>query len=277
MALKGNLRDFSLTQLLNLIRLARKTGGLTILEGENPTRIFCEDGRLVYVSRGGPSSSLAQVALKTGRVTEAQLQAIRPQLVLQTDKELALRLTDLGFVSRDEVMQMVRERMLDLLYPLFSWSKGEFQFDPAARPSEDEIIVAMELDTVLLESGRRLKETGRLQESIPSLDVVARLSPQQDARMRSINLSGEQWKLISLINGRSTLRQIADSGGLTELQVRKVTRELMTAGLVELAPSGAAAERRPAAPPVAARPTAGTSPAMPRKSVMSMIDRVRRS
>jgi hypothetical protein len=30
MALKGNLRDFSTTQLLNLINLARKTGALTI-------------------------------------------------------------------------------------------------------------------------------------------------------------------------------------------------------------------------------------------------------
>jgi len=30
MALKGNLRDFTVTQLLNLINLARKTGTLTI-------------------------------------------------------------------------------------------------------------------------------------------------------------------------------------------------------------------------------------------------------
>ena len=30
MALKGNLRDFSTTQLFNLINLARKTGTLTI-------------------------------------------------------------------------------------------------------------------------------------------------------------------------------------------------------------------------------------------------------
>ena len=30
MALKGNLRDFTITQLLNLINLARKTGALVI-------------------------------------------------------------------------------------------------------------------------------------------------------------------------------------------------------------------------------------------------------
>jgi hypothetical protein len=35
MALKGNLRDFSTTQLLNLISLARKTGTLTMEAGED--------------------------------------------------------------------------------------------------------------------------------------------------------------------------------------------------------------------------------------------------
>ena len=40
MALKGNLRDFSTTQLLNLINLARKTGTLTI-EGSSDG---CPDG-----------------------------------------------------------------------------------------------------------------------------------------------------------------------------------------------------------------------------------------
>ena len=30
MALKGNLRDFTITQLLNLINLARKTGTLVV-------------------------------------------------------------------------------------------------------------------------------------------------------------------------------------------------------------------------------------------------------
>jgi hypothetical protein len=37
MALKGNLQDFSLTQLLNLINLARKTGALSLSRNEGAT------------------------------------------------------------------------------------------------------------------------------------------------------------------------------------------------------------------------------------------------
>jgi hypothetical protein len=48
MALKGNLRDFGLTQLLNLVNLARKTGTLTI-EGPSETAwVSFREGKLVY-------------------------------------------------------------------------------------------------------------------------------------------------------------------------------------------------------------------------------------
>jgi len=40
MALKGNLHDFSITQLLNLIHLARKTGTLAIESRNNAARFF---------------------------------------------------------------------------------------------------------------------------------------------------------------------------------------------------------------------------------------------
>ena len=52
MALKGNPRDFSTTQLLNLINLARKTGTLTI-EGNGATaRMSFREGKLIYALEG---------------------------------------------------------------------------------------------------------------------------------------------------------------------------------------------------------------------------------
>ena len=179
MALKGNLKDFSLTQLLNLIRLARKTGDLTIEESGGPLHVFCQDGRLTGLMRDGRKTPLVDVMVKGGRVTEDELKLVRPHLALNSDKELALRLMDLGVVSRDDVMQVVSQQMLETLYPFFSASKGSFNFDPDALPAEDDITVAMELEAVILEGGRRIREAGRLQEVIPSLDIVPRLSPQQ--------------------------------------------------------------------------------------------------
>ena len=57
MALKGNLRDFSVTQLLNLINLARKTGTLT-LEGPNEAAwVSFHEGKLIYAQLGNEDAT----------------------------------------------------------------------------------------------------------------------------------------------------------------------------------------------------------------------------
>jgi hypothetical protein len=283
MALKGNLKDFSLTQLLNLIRLARKTGDLIVEESGGPLHVFCQDGRLTGLARDGRKTPLGEVILKAGRLTEEELKLARSGMALNSDKELALRLMDLGVLSREDVIQVVSQQMLETLYPFFSASKGSFNFDPDARPPEDDITIAMELESVILEGGRRTREAGRLQEVIPSLDIVPRLAPQQDAKMRSINLSVDQWKVISFINGRNTMKQIGDYAGLSEFLSRRVFQELVTAGLVEF---GEAAKRQSAgrggapeanaAKSKAVTPVAPGQPVVSRNILMRLIDRVRR-
>ena len=48
MALKGNLRDFSITQLLNLINLAHKTGTLAIEGPKDTAWVSFRKGKLAY-------------------------------------------------------------------------------------------------------------------------------------------------------------------------------------------------------------------------------------
>ena len=65
MALKGNLRDFSTTQLLNLINLARKTGTLTLDATGTQSRLCFKEGKLIYATqekRGGHLATMLQQA-----------------------------------------------------------------------------------------------------------------------------------------------------------------------------------------------------------------------
>ena len=58
MALKGNLHDFSFTQLLNLIHLARKTGTLAIDGRGSAARIAFREGKLVFATTDGADGRL---------------------------------------------------------------------------------------------------------------------------------------------------------------------------------------------------------------------------
>jgi hypothetical protein len=61
MALKGNLRDFTITQLLNLVNLAKKSGTL-IVEGPGEiARVSFREGKLSFAMIGQEDNSLASV------------------------------------------------------------------------------------------------------------------------------------------------------------------------------------------------------------------------
>jgi len=66
MPLQGNLRDFSTTQLLNLINLAGKTGTLSIFEG-----LKTNEKDAMGRPKMAPGAERARVSFKTGKLIES--------------------------------------------------------------------------------------------------------------------------------------------------------------------------------------------------------------
>jgi hypothetical protein len=236
MALKGNLRDFSTTQLLNLVNLARKTGLLMIQSPAGTARLYFREGKLIHANIGGADGLLADMLLKTGKLSADQVKMIQTRPEMRSDKQLGLALMNAGYVTQDDIVQSVKNHMLDMVYTLFSWNEGEFQFDQNTLPSDDRIAVPINLENVIMEGSRRIQESERLQDELPDLSSVAlRFTDNPDARLRNVNLSVEEWRVISFISPRNTIKQIAQSNGMDDFQIRKIVYGMLQAGLVELA------------------------------------------
>ena len=234
MALKGHLRDFSTTQLLNLVNLARKTGTLTIDTREAQVRLCFKEGKLIYSALNGQGTSLALVLHRAGKITEEQARMIQTQASTKSDKELGLLLMNAGYVSQADIVQSVRTHILSNVYPLFTWSEGTFRFESNKLPFKDRITIPIDLESVIMEGSRRMKEWERLQEELPHLDVALKFADRPDVNLRNINLSVEEWRVVSFINPRNTVRQIAQYNNLSDFQIRKIVYGLLQAGLVEL-------------------------------------------
>ena len=289
MALKGNLRDFSTTQLLNLINLARKTGTLTIQNSKKAEMAFRE-GRLIFATLDQTSSSLTSILRKAGKLSEEQARVIQQSSGKTSDKELGLQLIQAGLVTQNDIIQSVRQHILDIVYRLFTWGEGLFRFDANVLPPPERIVVPINLESVIMEGSRRLKEWERLQDELPDLDMALKFTDRPDARLRNINLAVEEWRVVSFINPRNTIRQIAKANNLSDFHIRRIVYGMLQAGLVELVwpervqptrPERAPRRRReeePAGERVApAAPTpVQQAPAVKRSVVMRLIDRIRR-
>lgn len=275
MALKGNLRDFSTTQLLNLINLARKTGTLTI-EGEEAAEMAFREGKLIYASMGKNGSNLAHVLQQAGKLTDKQVRIIETRAKGTSDKQLGHLLIQAGYVTQSDIIQSVRQHVLDTVYKLFTWADGLFRFDANKLPSPDRITIPIDLESVIMEGSRRVKEWERLRDEIPELDVSLRFTERPDARLRNINLTVEEWRVVSFINPRNTVRQIARANNLSDFQVRRIVYGLLQAGLVEFVRPPRTEPKR-ASQKEAGRADGASqqSPTVKRSVVHRLIDRIR--
>lgn len=234
MALKGNLRDFSTTQLLNLINLARKTGLLVIESKGGAAQIFFKEGKLIYATYGGLDGRLTAMLVRAGKLTDAQALKINEQPEARNDRELGALLIQAGHLSQNDIVASIKSYVLDVVYRLFSWMDGTFRFESSQLPPGDRIQVKIELENVIMEGSRRIKEIERLREEIPNLDVTLQFTDRPDARLRNINLSVEEWRVVSFINPKNTVRQIAQANNMSDFQIRKIVYGMLQAGLVEL-------------------------------------------
>lgn len=275
MALKGNLRDFSTTQLLNLINLARKTGKLAVDGSEKNAYLYFREGRLIHASTNSDDGHLTTMLFRTGRLSKEQADAVHSRSGSSSDKVMGKYLMETKLVSRDDIVQGVKDYMLEIIYDLFTWGEGEFHFEQDSLPGNDRITVPLNLDNVILEGSRRIQEFDRLQDELPDLGRIS--LKITDKPLRDVKLTQDDWRVISHIHPRNTVKQIAQNNNMDEFQIRKIVYGMLQAGLVELVQPEGVQQRKPKAPVTrAGRRAANQSPAEKRSVVTKLIDRIKR-
>jgi hypothetical protein len=240
MALKGNLRDFSVTQLLNLINLARKTGTL-VIEGKGETAwIAFRDGKMAYAQVGTEDNSLASILRMSNKISQTQFRILREKAASMNDKELGLLLINAGYLSQGDIIACLQQYFVGIVRRIFTWVEGVFHFDPEVFLPEDKILVRIDLENLIVEGSRQLREWEQLQEEIPSLDVALKFTDRPGVNLKNVNLSVEEWKVISYVNPKNSIRQIARTVKMNDLEIRKVVFGLLQANLIELVRVGGA-------------------------------------
>jgi len=234
MALKGNLRDFTITQLLNLVNLARKTGTLLIEGQGSSAQVTFRDGKLAFARIGQEDNSLAAILQHNKKISVGQYKALKARAANMSDKELGLLLINAGYLSQDDILTSLQQYFVGVVRRLFTWMDGFFRFEPEMGAPDDKIAVRVDLENLIVEGARQLRELETLQQEIPSLEVALKFTDRPGTNLKQVNLSVEEWKVVSYVNPKNSIRQIARATNLSDLDIRRVVYSLMQAGLVEM-------------------------------------------
>lgn len=246
MALKGNLRDFTITQLLNLINLARKTGTLVIEGPSDTARVMFREGKLSFAQYGQEDTSLASILQRANKISQSQYRILKDRTAQMPDKELGLLLINAGYLNQEDILVSLQQYFTGVVRRLFTWVEGFFRFEPDALLLDGKITVKIDLENLIIEGSRQLREWEQLQEEIPSLEMALKFTERPGTNLKNINLSVEEWRVVSYVNPKNTMSQIARTVKMNDLEIRRVVYSLLQAGLVEIVRPGGAAPATPA-------------------------------
>ena len=269
MALTGTLGDFSLTDVLQLIGLQRKSGVLYLHRGEEQVSIGFDSGRVVSAesNRRPAEFKVGQLLVRTGKLTEERLnEALRRQQA--TLQRLGHVLVESNWVDKETVRRQLLLQITETIYDLFRWKDGEYDFRPEARVEWDRgYIDPIPSENLLMEGARMIDEWPLVERVIPSRAVVLGLTSRgasilatapdaQEARGSVYDqdidfgvipsdplgepgaprrrFTDRERAVLRWVDGRRPAGEIAELSGLGTFEGFHLMADLVEAGLLEL-------------------------------------------
>ena len=130
MSLVGNLEDLGLGEILQIVSLSRKSGTLILRSGNREGVIVFRNGQVVRARTSNFQHNLGEVLLKKGIV---DLSTLKKALALQEAEGFRERLGTLLVkqfdVSAQAIEEVVCQQIENVVYSLFTWNEGTFDFE----------------------------------------------------------------------------------------------------------------------------------------------------
>ena len=175
--------------MLQLLAMGKKTGCLTVTHRNNFGYIYFDKGRICYASIVNRRDRLGDILVKSGTITQAQLDAAIALQDRRRDKRLGEMLVEQGAMTRERAARRRSSVQIEeAVYFLFTWTQGTFNFEADVRPEEQDFLVSINPESLLLEGARRVDEWSLDREEDPVVRHRVRrrsreASPTSDAEL----------------------------------------------------------------------------------------------
>src|SRR5437667_160100 len=131
MAIEGPLRELGIHDVFQLLDLSRKTGALRVTSElrHNEGTIYFDNGVVVSAEIRSNPHPLGALLLRTGKITEADLERARDMQQRQGDgRRLGEILVSLGALTPRELQRQVRFQIEEVVFEVMNWREGYFAF-----------------------------------------------------------------------------------------------------------------------------------------------------
>ncbi|MGE5893809.1 MAG: DUF4388 domain-containing protein [bacterium] len=228
---KGALRDYSIAKLLIYINRNRLTGTLIVKTPRFTKKVFLVKGDAIFASSTNEDDRLGEMLIKAGKITVEQYEK-SVELLKKTKKRQGVILVELGFLAPKDLYWGVKYQVREIICSIFLLEDGEYEFVKENVSSDEVITLKMSMGNLIYEGIRRIDNWTKIRVEMPGMNEVLMLSNDPFSLFQNIELSQQDKKILSLIDGRKTIKEIIDSSWIGSFEALKILYVLFSIGLI---------------------------------------------
>ena len=230
---KGNIKDVSLVKILASLNRDRKTGTLSITTPVFTKKIYIKMGDAIFSSSSYEDDRLGEMLLKAGKITVEQYDK-SVEILKATRKRQGAILVELGYLTPKDLFWGVKFQVKEIIHSMFQIEEGEYEFNESTLPTDEVITLRMSMGNLIYEGVKKIENWTRVRNEMSDTDSILKLSNDPLSLFQQIELSAQDKKILSLIDGSKTIKQIIDRPWISSFEALKILYVLSSIGMVEL-------------------------------------------
>jgi hypothetical protein len=232
MSLKGTLKDFSVSDIFQLIAQQRKSGALVVSSKAVTIRVYFASGQLIRADIGDKNSDkqvLGQMLLRAGLVGAGELRrflAVSKKTLVPLEKIL---LEEDAVPARD-LLEFARLRTRETVNRLFALKEGLYEFEPCEVIVDPDLEEPLGPESFVMDAYRSIDEWPSIKAVIPvynmtfSVNAGASTGTLSDTDLRILNMIRE--------DDRRDVQKLIDLSRLGEFETCRALFNLSNAGVI---------------------------------------------
>ncbi len=241
--LGGNLCDFGVAEVLQLVGQQRKSGLLVVKrKGQPSLRLSFDGGRVVSATPVGKRElePLGELLVRCGFFTHKQLDLMWKQCEERVQSLYDVMLSS-GFVVADTLDRVETLLTRETIFNLLQCTEGEFSFAPQSVQHNRDDSTLLGAEQILMDGLRVTDEWCALQPKLPDEANVYKLAKNSEEIIRELESHigtdtyshEDSLQMLQMVNGERTVRQALDRSMLGTYEGMRVLVRFIEWGVIE--------------------------------------------
>lgn len=240
---RGDLAQTALPEILYTIDRFQVPGVIEASREGVVKQAYIKEGNVVHATSSDRNDSLGAYLQRSGVITpETYLATMKERE--RTNKRHGVLLIEGGLLSPAEVYRAIRKQIEAIVWSLFYWHEGSVIFSIGEFHEPDSVRIQIPMRQVILQGIKRAPDAKALVARLGRRETLYEPCYRTE-QLIELALDKDEYKLLSLVDGRRTLYDICTQGPHSAAENGKVLYAFQILQLVRCLTPAASPDPQP--------------------------------